>query len=101
MYKETVLERAITLLTIKRTMTCFFMVVFSIPFFITSTYKGYLSELQPYCLMLEDIRAVNKTLYMTTLLEFVDIQRRYPDYLIKVVAPDYTWIDPNLADGLI
>jgi len=71
--KETVLEWSITSLTIKRTMTCFFMVVFSIPFFIPSTYKAYLSELEPFCNMLETIRASDKDFYFSTLNEFVEI----------------------------
>ena len=71
--KETVLERSITSLTIKRTMTCFFMVVFSIPFFIPSTYKAYLSELEPFCNALETIRGVDPEFYKTSLLNFVEI----------------------------
>ncbi len=48
-------------------MTVFFMVVFSIPFFIPSTYKAYLSELEPFCKMLETIWASNKTMYLETI----------------------------------
>ena len=54
-------------------MTVFFMVVFSIPFFIPSTYKAYLSELEPFCKVFETIRNDDKALYLDTLQDFVNI----------------------------
>jgi len=51
------------------------MVVFSIPFFIPSTYKAYLSELEPFCNMLETIRSADQELYLSTLADFVEIQK--------------------------
>lgn len=54
-------------------MTCFFMVVFSIPFFIPSTYKAYLSELEPFVNMMEVVRSADKEFYLQSLQEFVDI----------------------------
>ena len=42
------LEQTITLLTIKWTMMCFFLTVFSVPFWIATTYKPYLSEIEPF-----------------------------------------------------
>lgn len=82
-------------------MTCFFMVVFSIPFFIPSTYKAYLSELGPFCNMLDTIWADNPELYLTTITDFVEIQKSFPDYLVKIEAPEFSWVDPDLTDGKI
>ena len=45
--KQTLLESHVTMLTIKRTMTCFFAIIFSIPFFISTTYKSFFTEYEP------------------------------------------------------
>lgn len=72
--KQTYLERTITHLTIQRTMFCFFLTAFSIPFWIPTTYKSYLSEIEPYSEMFTTIREVaGDAAYQTTLGNFVEI----------------------------
>lgn len=77
------------------------MVVFSIPFFIPSTYKAYLSELEPFVNMMETLWDGDKQFYLDSLQEFVDIQKDQYDYLIKIEAPDFKWEDQDLKDGKI
>ncbi len=54
--KMTVLEKTFTKLTISRTMMLFFACVFSIPFFIPTTYKPYASEYQPFMKMFDNLK---------------------------------------------
>lgn len=81
-------------------MTCFFMVVFSIPFFIPSTYKAYLSELQPFCNMFDKLET-DKLMYKKALENFVAIQKVQEDYLVRIETPFFTYEDPDYTNGLI
>lgn len=81
-------------------MTCFFMVVFSIPFFIPSTYKAYLSELQPFCDMFDTIQS-DPLFYWNAMDHFITIQWSFPDYIIYMDAPDFHYEDPDYTDNNI
>ena len=90
--KQTVLEYTITFLTIKRTMTCFFLTVFSVAFWIPTTYKPYMSELEPIAGTMQALRATNVTAYQAMVAEFIEFHKDKYDYLVGLEAPNFpTW----------
>lgn len=80
-------------------MICFFLTVFSIPAWIPTSYKAYLSELEPYANGWEKLRLLNMTdAYFTNLENFKNLHIDKFDYLIEFEAPGYTYVDPNIDD---
>jgi len=81
-------------------MICFFLTAFSIPFWIPTTYKAYLSEYEPYAKMFTDIKdSAGVAAYNMTLDNFVDIQKDKFDYLVKLDAPGYFYEDKDFDDA--
>lgn len=81
-------------------MICFFLTAFSIPFWIPTTYKAYLSEYEPYAKMFTEIKSdAGDAAYMTTLNNFVEIQKDKFDYLVKLDAPGFFYEDKNFDDA--
>ena len=101
--KQTKLEQRVSMLTIKRTMTCFFAVIFSIPFFISSTYKGYLSEFEPIAKMANDVK-ISGTLqdYREVLQHIVDNHKDDYDQLVGLEAePNFSYKSSEYANDEI
>lgn len=91
--KQTKLEQRVSILTIKRTMICFFAIIFSIPFFINTTYKAYLSEFQPIAQMVDNVRNTSSTEEYYQVLNFV-VENHKDDFdgLVGLEAPpDYVY----------
>jgi hypothetical protein len=97
--KQTKLEKRVSMLTIKRTMTCFFAVIFSIPFFISTTYKAYLSEFEPIAKMMDDVyKDQGEVAFYGVLDNFVLNHEDDFDELVGLEAqPDYVWKHPKFA----
>lgn len=90
--KQTHLESHVTMLTIKRTMTCFFAIIFSVPFFISTTYKSYLTEFDPISSMIVDVKQnENDTKYHMVLDYIVQSHKDDFDKLIGLEAPGYVY----------
>jgi hypothetical protein len=102
--KQTKLEERVSILTIKRTMICFFAIIFSVPFFISTTYKSYLSEFVPIANMIEDTRALinNDTQYMEIMAQLVLNQEGDYDALIALEGPlDFKWEAKVIQDDVL
>jgi hypothetical protein len=102
--KQTKLEARVSELTIKRTMICFFAIIFSVPFFISTTYKSYLSEFVPIAEMIEDTRLLisNDTQYMEMMAQLVLNQEGDYDALIALEGPlDFKWYSKDFQDDLL
>lgn len=67
----TELEKRYSWLTVKRTLVVFFLVLFSVPFWIPTTYKPYASEYQPFLKMFDSIKETNATLSLELQKKFV------------------------------
>lgn len=101
--KQTKLESHVTLLTVKRTMTCFFAIIFSVPFFIETTYKSYLSEFIPMADSINDMINANVT--------HTDIAKVYQmivtnhkgdfDSLVGLEATNFTYKSADYMDNKI
>jgi len=100
--KETKLESHVTMLTIKRTMTCFFAIIFSIPFFINTTYKGYLTEYIPIAKMAVYIQEnVGNDAFTQMLDSIVDKHKDDFDKLVAVEGHGYEYKAKNYEEGKI
>lgn len=100
---QTKLEQRVSMLTIKRTMTCFFAIIFSVPFFISTTYKAYLSEFAPIAQMIDNVRMVESKTNYYSLLDFV-VQNHKNDFdeLVGLTAPGgYEWKSKDYANDEI
>jgi hypothetical protein len=53
--KMTYLEKKFTLLSLARTIFIFFLVLYSVPFWIPTTYKVFLSEYEPFFKMFDGV----------------------------------------------
>ena len=72
------------------------MTVFSIPFWIPTTYKPYLSEIEPFAKTFTDIRNdLGDAAYFETLENFKTLHIDKYDYLAKMICPDYEFIHPD------
>jgi hypothetical protein len=90
--KQTKLESHVTLLTIKRTMTCFFAIIFSVPFFISTTYKSFLTEFEPISHMIVDVRNNSTQSDYINVLNFVVSQHKDDfDELVGLEAPNFIY----------
>ena len=90
--KQTKLETRVSILTIKRTLICFFSIVFGIPFFISTTYKAWLSEFIPIAKMMEDTRVkVSASEYKDIMDFFVENHKNDYDRLVGLKGPGYEW----------
>lgn len=90
--KQTKIEQKITLLTIKRTMICFFLIIFSVPFFISTTYKSYLSEYEQIANLANMYRMNNDTAGYLKLMNLV-VQQHTGDYdpLVYLSGPGFLY----------
>lgn len=95
--KQTRLEKRVSMLTIKRTMTVFFGIVFSVPFFISTTYKSWLSEFVPIAKMVRQIEA-DQVAYMSTLQFIVDEHKDDFDALVRLKAPGFNYESKDYAN---
>jgi hypothetical protein len=99
---QTKLEKKISLLTIKRTLTCFFAIVFGIPLFISTTYKAWLSEFIPIAKMVEDTRlTVDEATYKSMMEFIVEDHKDTFDRLVGVKGPDFEWKADDWINGNI
>jgi len=98
--KQTKLEKRVSMLTIKRTMTCFFAIIFSIPFFLSSTYKPYLSEFVPIAKMIDNLKD-DQAAYMQALNLIVDSHKDDDDSLIGLKAPGFEYKSEKFRNGEI
>jgi len=98
--KQTKLESHVTLLTIKRTMTCFFAIIFSVPFFISTTYKSFLTEFEPIAQMVVAERAATGGANYTSALQFL-VEEHKGDYdgLVQLEAPGFNWESDKKRSG--
>lgn len=89
---QTKLEKKTSLLTIKRTLTCFFAIVFGIPMFISTTYKPWLSEFIPIAKMFEDTRQnVDEATYTSLMNFIVEDHKDTFDRIVGVKGPGFEW----------
>lgn len=88
------------MLTVKRTMTCFFAIIFSVPFFISTTYKAWLSEFVPIANMIDTVKD-DHVAYMATLQFIVDHQNDKFDKLVRLKADGFLYEDQDFADDKI
>ena len=100
--KQTKIEQKITLLTIKRTMTCFFLIIFSIPFFISTTYKSYLSEYQQIAILANNFIEQNNTVGYQRLMNLV-VSQHIGDYdsLVYLSGPNFKYQSDDYANSNI
>lgn len=90
--KQTKIEQKITLLTIKRTMLCFFLIIYSIPFFISTTYKSYLTEYEPIADLANDFIKNNDQSGYAKLMNLVVSQHKGDfDPLIYLSGPGFLY----------
>uniref|UniRef100_A0A7S3NWZ5 Guanylate cyclase domain-containing protein n=1 Tax=Euplotes crassus TaxID=5936 RepID=A0A7S3NWZ5_EUPCR len=90
--EQTKLEKKASLLTIKRTLTCFFAVVFGIPLFISTTYKPWLSEFVPMAKMVERTRSLgDQQAYLSEMNFIVDNHKDDFDRIVGLKGPGYEW----------
>lgn len=101
--KQTKLEQRVSMLTIKRTMACFFAIIFSVPFFISSTYKGYLSEFEPIAKMANEVKTgATMQEYLIVLQTIVDNHKNDYDKLVGLEAdPYFSFKTPEYANDEI
>ena len=96
--KQTMLEKTITMLTITRTLTCFFLTAFSVPFWIPTTFKAYNSELEPFTKTFESIYATgDMDAYTYAIDVFVARQKEKFDYILELTAPGYHYLDDDMG----
>ena len=100
--KQTKIEQKITLLTIKRTMTCFFLIIFSIPFFISTTYKSYLSEYQQIAILANNFIEQNNTVGYQRLMNLV-VSQHIGDYdsLVYLSGPNFKYQSDDYVNSNI
>lgn len=67
----TELEKRYSWLTVKRTLVIFFLVIFSVPFFIPTSYKAYASEYTPFLKMFDSMKEINSTISYEMQKKFV------------------------------
>jgi len=90
--KQTKLEIRVNTLIIKRTLTCFFAIIFGIPFFISTTYKPWLSEFVPIAKMVDHIRLNGtKSEYEGIMGLIVNLNKNNFDRLVGLKGPEYDW----------
>lgn len=90
--KQTKLETRVNTLIIKRTLTCFFAIIFGIPFFISTTYKPWLSEFVPIAKMVDHIRLNGtKSEYDGIMNLIVNLNKNNFDRLVGLKGPEYDW----------
>lgn len=102
--KQTKLEERISILTIKRTMMCFFAVIFSVPFFISTTYKAYLSEFIPIAEMVEDTRLkIQNVTQFTDIMDNLVLNHKGDyDALTSLTGPDgFIWESKEIQDDVL
>lgn len=100
--KQTRLESHVTMLTIKRTMTCFFAIIFTVPFFIPTTYKSFLTEFIPISKMAEDIRTTSDQATYFNMLDFIVSKHKNDfDSLVGLAGVGYSWKSDEYADDKI
>ena len=85
------------MLTIKRTMTVFFGIIFSVPFFISTTYKTWLSEFVPIAKMIRQVEE-DQTAYMKTLNFIADERKNDFDSLVRLKAPGFNYESKDYAN---
>jgi len=76
-------------------MTCFFLAAFSVPFWIPTSYKPYMSEFQPFTEMFEEMRKVNETLYLDSVNKFIAFQEDKYDRIIELECPMVNYVNPD------
>lgn len=102
MTKQTKIEQKVTMLTIKRTMTCFFLIIFSIPFFIETTYKSYLSEYQQLADLANGFIISNNTSgYLKTMNLLVTRHESDFDPLVYLSGPNFLYRSKDVLDDSI
>lgn len=102
MTKPTKIEQKVTLLTIKRTMTCFFLIIFSIPFFIETTYKSYLSEFQQLADLANSFVVQNNTSgYLKTMNLLVANHVNDYDPLVYLSGPNFKFESSDVLNDSI
>ena len=100
--KQTKFEQRITMLTIKRTMTCFFLIIFSIPFFIETTYKSYLSEYHQLSNFANTFLLQNDTIgYQKLMRTIVEQHSGDFDSLVYLSGPNFIYKSGDYADNKI
>lgn len=92
---STLIERKFTHNTIKRVMMIFFATVFMIPFFISTTYKPFASEHEPFLIMFKRMHDSGTSLqvYRENLDAYVKLNRDIFDPIIRLEGPDYLFSD--------
>ena len=100
--KQTKIEQKVTLLTIKRTMTWFFLIIFSVPFFIETTYKSYLSEFQQLADLVDDFRVQNNTSGYIKMMNLI-VEQHVGDYdpLVYLSGPNFEYQSSEVKNSKI
>ena len=92
---STLIERKFTHNTIMRVMMIFFATVFMIPMFISTTYKPFASEHEPFLIMFKRMHENGSSpqLYRSNLDAYVNLNKDLFDPLIRLEGPDYLYSD--------
>lgn len=80
--KQTIIERVILTATTWKTLLIFFVVLYSIPAFIDTSYRPYLNELRPFTKTFQKLESESRPLYLDILGKFARIQNGKFDQLV-------------------
>ena len=88
------LEKKYVFLTIIRCVMIFFMIVFTVPLFIRTSYKPFASEFLPYKNMFESMKEQNETIEIEIMKKFFDLNSATDRY-----NPIFYFKAPNIELG--